>query len=101
MQCNLIYIISLLHFTKLLLTPVFSLYKNHGEDRTFFFGAAAAASMILYLEAKCELKEARKEVKEARKRELLLHEQRKQEEEMQRRGLCIWCGRRNYKETSV
>ena len=64
----------------------------------FFFGAAAAASMILYLEAKCELKEARKE---ARKRELLLHEQRKQEEEMQRRGLCIWCGRRNYKETSV
>ena len=87
----------------------------------FFFGAAAAASMILYmnlvrkcvrcvtllcvmilyLEAKCELKEARKEVKEARKRELLLHEQRKQEEEMQRRGLCIWCGRRNYKETSV
>ena len=67
----------------------------------FFFGAAAAASMILYLEAKCELKEARKEVKEARKRELLLHEQRKQEEEMQRRGICIWCGRRNYKETSV
>ena len=67
-----------------------------------FFGAAAAA-MILYFEAKWELKEARKEVKEARKRELLLHEQRQQEEDMQRRGLCIWCGcgRRHFKETSV
>ena len=68
----------------------------------FFFGAAVAAA-ILYLEARYELKEARKEA-------LLLHEQRKQEkkqeEEMQRRGLCILCGsgRRNkykYKETSV